>query len=282
MKQDKKRQRSEYHPLFTAEEEDGVLVVEFVGTAQEVLGMKLDAIQQMRELLANQRKNPSRAIVFTIKPGILSPANIDRILANHGLSPFGSLRETSSDASLRFDLVDLIREMNSAKTLIHDIRSIDAFVIVAPNGEMPLALFGTALSCDYRIASEDFMLVNRIPLTGFTPLAGLPWFLTRILGRAKTRDILMNCETISACEALELGLIDRVVPKVRLKKEAIAEARKVAALPWGCRVGLKRVLTLADKSLPEYLEKESGIFEMSIEKSISSGTSKISPLENIT
>ncbi len=282
MKQDKKRHRSEDHPLFTTEEEDGILAVEFVGTAQEVLGMKLDAIKQMRELLANQRKNPSKAIVFTIKPGILTPANIDRILVNHGLYPFGSLRENSSDGSLRFDLVDLIREMNTAKTLIQDIRSIDPYVIVALNGEMPLALFGTALSCDYRIASEDFMLVNRIPQTGFTPLAGLPWFLTRILGRAKARDILMNYKTISACEALELRLIDRLVPKDRLKQEAIAEAKKVAALPWGCRVGLKRALTLADKSLPEYLEKESGIFEMTLEKILSSSKSDRSSLENIT
>jgi enoyl-CoA hydratase/carnithine racemase len=280
MKHGRKRPTTKEHPLFTSDEQDGILTVEFVGTAQEVLGMKLDAIHQMHELIAQQKDNPSKAIVFTIKPGILSPENIDKILANHGLYPFGSLRETSSNTSSHYDLVDLIREMNTAKTLIQDIRSIDAFVIVALSGEMPLSLFGAAMGCDYRIAPEDFLLVNRIPQTGFTPLAGLPWFLTRVLGRAKAWELLMNHETISACEAVELGLVDRVVPKDRIKQEAIAEAKRVAALPWGCRVGLKHALTLTDKPLDDYLEAESNIFERSLEMMVSSA--KGVSLKNIT
>ncbi|VGO19917.1 hypothetical protein [Pontiella sulfatireligans] len=69
--------------------------------------MKRDAIQQMHELFASQVKNPSKAIVFMVKSGSLTPANIVRVLADHGLYPFGSLREMSSRASLRFDLMDL-------------------------------------------------------------------------------------------------------------------------------------------------------------------------------
>jgi len=280
MKHNRKNTVVKEHPLFTMEEQDGILAVEFVGTAQEVLGMKLDAIDQIHRLIANQKEHPSKAIVFTIKSGILSPANIDKILANHGLYPFGGLQEKFAGTYLRPELADLIREMVTAITVIQNIRSMDAFVIVALDGEMPLALFGTVLACDYRIASEDFMLVNRIPQTGFTPLAGLPWFLTRILGRAKAWDILMNCETISACEAVKLGLINRIVPKDRLKQDAIAVAKKVSALPWGCRVGLKRAMTLTDKPLDEYLEAESGIFKRSLEMMMEA--TKAVTLENIT
>lgn len=282
MKQGLKRKRSEAHPLFTLEEQDGILAVEFVGTAQEILGMKLDVFDQLRRLLSMQKNTPSKAIVFTIQPGILTPANIAGILANHGLYSSRGRPGRPSNISSPSDTSDFIREMNTAKTLIQDIRSIDALVIVTLNGEMPLSLFGTALACDYRIAAEGFMLVNRIPQTGFTPLAGLPWFLSRILGPAKARDILMNRETISACEALELGLIDRLVPKDRLKQESISEAKKVAALPWGCRVGLKRAMTFADEPLAEYLEHESDIFKMSLEQIISSSKSAVSSLENIT
>lgn len=280
MKHDRNRQVDKEHPLFTSDEMDGILTVEFVGTAQEILGMKLDVFNQLRSLLANQKKNPSKAVVFTIKPGILIPENIDRILVKHGLYPVGKLHEKSADTAKNFDLADFTREMNTAKTLIQDIRSIDAFVVVALNGEMPLALFGTALSCDYRIASEDFMLVNRIPQTGFTPLAGLPWFLTRMLGRAKAWDILMHSETISACEALQLGLVNQTIHKDRLKQEAIVVAEKVAALPWGCRVGLKRAMALAENPLGEYLEGESVIFERSLEMMMSS--TKAVSFENIT
>lgn len=280
MKRNQSHQAAEKHPLFTSKEQDGILTVEFVGTAQEVLGMNLNAIEQIRELLANQKENPSKAIVFTIDPGILSPENMDKILADHGLYPVGSRSEESSDTSTHFEMGDFILEMNSAKTLIQDLRAIDAFVIVALDGEMPLALFGTALACDFRIATEDFMLVNRIPQTGFTPLAGLPWFLTRILGRAKAWDVLINSETISACEALRLGLIDQTANKDRLKQDAFLIAEKVAALPWGCRVGLKRAMTHADKPLGDYLEAESGIFERTLDMMMSS--TKAISLENIT
>jgi enoyl-CoA hydratase/carnithine racemase len=280
MKRNRSPKAAEEHPLFTSEEQDGILTVEFVGTAQEVLGMKLNAIEQIRALLANQEENPSKAIVFTISPGILSPGNMDKILVDHGLYPAGSWPEKSSSASAHFETGDFILEMNSAKTLIQEIRSLDAFVIVALNGEMPLALFGTPLACDFRIATEDFTLVNRIPQTGFTPLAGLPWFLTRILGQTKAWDILMNSKTIPACEALRLGLIDQTANKDRLKQEAILIAEKVAALPWGCRVGLKRAMSYADRPLAEYLEKESDIFERSLEKMMSS--TKAVSLENIT
>jgi enoyl-CoA hydratase/carnithine racemase len=280
MKRDQSHPVAEDHPLFTTEKQGETLVVEFVGSPEEVLGIKLKAIQELHELFSHQRKNPSKAIVFTMKPGILSPETFQNILADHGLYSVGGRQEPSAGQASRFKLMDLIREMNSAQTLIQEIQSIDAFVVVALSGEMPLALLGTALACDYRIAPEDFMLVNRIPQTGFTPLAGLPWFLSRMLGRDKARDILMNHETISACKALELGLIDRIVHKERLKQEAVTVANHVTALPWGCRVGLKRALNLADKPLGDYLEAESSIFERSLETMISS--TKVRSLENIT
>lgn len=280
MKHDRKRQPVERHPLFTSEEQNGILTVEFVGTAQEILGMKLDAVHQMHRLIANQKENPSKAIVFTVKPEIISSENINKILESHGFHFPGSPHEQHSSTSSPFNTSDFIREMNTAKTLIQEIRSIDAFVIVALSGEMPLSLFGTPLACDYRIAREDFLLINHIPQTGFTPMAGLPWFLTRILGQAKARDVFMHSETISACEALQLGLVDRIVPKAQLKQDAIALAEKVAILPWGCRVGLKRALTLADKPLDEYLEMESGIFERSLE--MMTASTKAVSLENIT
>jgi enoyl-CoA hydratase/carnithine racemase len=280
MKQDRNHHVVEGHPFFTSREKDGVLHVEFSGEAEDVLGIRLKAIQQLHELLSRQKKNPSKAVIFNLKSDTLSPERITKMLSDYGLNAYGAQQESPAGVPPKARPMDLIRAMNSAQSLIQGIQTIDAFVVMVVSGEMPLALFGTALACDHRIAPEDFMLINRIPQTGFTPFGGLPWFLTRTLGRNKARDILMNHETISACKALELGLIDRIVHKERLMQEAIATAKHVASLPWGCRVGLKRALSMTDLPLGKYLEAEANVFDRSLEKMKSS--TKLRSLENVT
>lgn len=264
---DRERHEMGEHSLFTVEDQDGVLVVDFTGTAPEILGIKLDMFDQLRRLLADQRQNPSKAVVFTIKSGILSPEKLDEILKDHGIHPTDDRLDPRPE-TVRGDPEDFLREMNSAIALVNDIRSIDAFVMVALGGTLPLSLFGPALACDYRIAANDFSLVNRIPETGFAPLAGLPWFLTQMFGSVKARELLMRTDSIAPLEGLRLGLIDQLAPPNRLRQDAITEARRVAALPWGCRVGLKRAMVRTDQPLLAYLEKESVIFERSVDRMI--------------
>ncbi|MCO5992569.1 enoyl-CoA hydratase-related protein [Actinoallomurus rhizosphaericola] len=104
-------------------------------------------------------------------------------------------------------------------------------VIAAVNGVAAGAGFSFALACDLRIASEKASFATAFTRIGLAPDSGLSWTLQRLVGRAKATELLLLAEPLRAPEALELGLVNRVVPADRLDAEARELARRLAAGP---------------------------------------------------
>jgi 2-(1,2-epoxy-1,2-dihydrophenyl)acetyl-CoA isomerase len=104
-------------------------------------------------------------------------------------------------------------------------------VIAAVNGVAAGAGFSFALACDLRIASEKASFATAFTRIGLAPDSGLSWTLQRLVGRAKAAELLLLAEPLRAPEALELGLVHRVVPADRLDAEARELARRLAAGP---------------------------------------------------
>ena len=73
--------------------------------------------------------------------------------------------------------IEVARAENAHGHFVEVIRSIDSFVITALSGECDFSYFGQALACDYRIATEDTVFVNRLFKSGTMP-GVLPWFLS--------------------------------------------------------------------------------------------------------
>jgi len=100
-------------------------------------------------------------------------------------------------------------------------------VIAAING---LALGGgleLAMACDIRIASDRAKL--GLPETGLgvTPGAGGTQRLPRIVGMAKAKEMLFTGKVITATEAEQIGLVNRVVPHESLLDEALGMAAAI-------------------------------------------------------
>ncbi|GAA0363254.1 enoyl-CoA hydratase-related protein [Actinoallomurus spadix] len=104
-------------------------------------------------------------------------------------------------------------------------------VIAAINGVAAGAGLSFALACDLRIASEKASFATAFTRIGLAPDSGLSWTLQRLVGRAKATELLLLAEPLRAPEALELGLVNRVVPADRLDAEARELARRLAAGP---------------------------------------------------
>ena len=60
---------------------------------------------------------------------------------------------------------------------------------------------------------------------------GAEYFLSRMVGRARTFELLMTGEIISAEEAFRIGLVNHIVPPDELMNKAQELARKIAAMP---------------------------------------------------
>jgi enoyl-CoA hydratase/carnithine racemase len=83
-----------------------------------------------------------------------------------------------------------------------------------------------ALCADFRIAADDATLGQPEILLGIIPGAGGTQRLTRLVGPSKAKDLIFSGRFVKAAEALEIGLVDRLVPATDVYTEAVAWARQ--------------------------------------------------------
>ncbi len=102
---------------------------------------------------------------------------------------------------------------------IRSIRNIEKPVIAAVNGFASGAGFSLALACDIRIASENAKFNQAYINIGLTPDGGSTYFLTQMLGMARALDLIFTARVIDAKDALDLGLVSRVVPSDSFEDE---------------------------------------------------------------
>jgi len=113
-------------------------------------------------------------------------------------------------------------------------RAIEQFerpVIAAING---VALGGgleLALCADIRIAADHARLGLTEVNLGVLPAAGGTQRLPRAIGESRAKELMFTGRMMNADEALEIGLVSRVVPQADLMDTALTLARQIAAKP---------------------------------------------------
>jgi 2-(1,2-epoxy-1,2-dihydrophenyl)acetyl-CoA isomerase len=88
-----------------------------------------------------------------------------------------------------------------------------------------------ALACDLRIASERAILTTAFAKVGFSGDFGGTFFMSQLIGAAKTRELYYLSEKIDARTAEQIGLVNRVVPAATLEQETLDLARRLAHGP---------------------------------------------------
>ena len=179
--------------------------------------------------------------------------------AGRGFSAGGDV--TSFRTGLESADVDLPSEVRHGADVLHqaiiDLRRIPYPVIAAVNGPAAGAGFSLALMCDIRIASADAFFACAYGRIGASPDGGMTYFLPRILGPAKATELLLNDPNLSAEQALEAGLVSKVVGPEKLMDEARAKAEKLAQLaPYYVRMVKNLVWQSLDNGLADHLQLE--------------------------
>jgi 2-(1,2-epoxy-1,2-dihydrophenyl)acetyl-CoA isomerase len=103
--------------------------------------------------------------------------------------------------------------------------------ICAVNGVAAGAGMSVALAADLRIASEQARFTTAFAKVGFSGDFGGTWLLQRLVGPLKAKELYFLSDVISAQQALELGLVTKVVPHDSLMDETMALAERLAAGP---------------------------------------------------
>jgi enoyl-CoA hydratase len=109
------------------------------------------------------------------------------------------------------------------------IFAIEKPVIAAVNGDALGLGLELALSCDIRLAADKARFGFPGVAEGLMPAEGGTQRLPRIVGRGKALEMILTGETITAKEALEIGLVSKIVPRKELLAEAEALAGDIAA-----------------------------------------------------
>lgn len=137
------------------------------------------------------------------------------------------------------------------------IRTIRKPVIAAVSG---WALGGgceIAMSCDMVIASETAKFGQPEITIGVIPGAGGTQRLPRAVGKAMAMEMILNNRTLSATEALQFGLINRIVPIDAYLDEALKLAEEVASrAPAAIRSAKKMINQAYERFLGDALFEE--------------------------
>jgi 2-(1,2-epoxy-1,2-dihydrophenyl)acetyl-CoA isomerase len=108
--------------------------------------------------------------------------------------------------------------------------------IAALPGAAAGAGFSLALACDLRYAADNAVLTMAFARVGFAGDYGGTWFLTRLVGSAKAKELYFFSDRIDAQEAERLGLVNAVFSADTLHDEVMTRARRLANGP---RVALR-------------------------------------------
>jgi enoyl-CoA hydratase len=141
------------------------------------------------------------------------------------------------------------------------IASVEKPVIAAINGDALGQGLELALSCDIRLASDKARFGFPQVAQGVIPFDGGTQRLPRIVGRGKALELILTAEIITAREALETGLVSKVVSRASLAAEAEALAKTIAAkAPIALRYIKEAVNKGLDLTLDQGLRLEADLY----------------------
>ena len=104
-------------------------------------------------------------------------------------------------------------------------------VVCAVNGGAGGGALGLVWCADVAIAAEDARFATGFTALGLSGDGGSTWFLPRLVGLRRARELMLHNRVLSATEALAWGLIDRVVPAAELAGVAEETVAQLAAGP---------------------------------------------------
>ena len=109
--------------------------------------------------------------------------------------------------------------------------NLEVPVIAAVNGAAIGAGMDLACMCDVRIASEHAKFAESFVKLGIIPGDGGAWLLPRLIGLSRASELSFTGDVIGAQQAVEWGLVSRVVPADKLLEAANDLAAHIAANP---------------------------------------------------
>jgi 2-(1,2-epoxy-1,2-dihydrophenyl)acetyl-CoA isomerase len=134
---------------------------------------------------------------------------------------------------------------------------MNAVVITAVNGVAAGAGFSLAVTGDLVLAAESASFTMAYTRAGLSPDGSSSYYLPRLIGITKTKELMLTNRTLSAPEASQWGLVTDVVPDAELAARTDKLADQMASTASGSNGGVKNLLlSTFGNGLEEQMELE--------------------------
>ncbi|MBN2169235.1 MAG: enoyl-CoA hydratase/isomerase family protein [Actinobacteria bacterium] len=144
--------------------------------------------------------------------------------------------------------------------VVQGIWSLEKPVIAAVEGVAAGGGCNLAFACDMVIASSGARFIQIFVRRGLIADMGGTYFLPRIIGLAKTKELMFSGDEIGAEEAFRIGLVNRVTSPDRLMQEALETATRLANGPTRAIGMIKKMLNSSFESdITTALEREADL-----------------------
>lgn len=231
-------------------EQDGAVAHVVLARPQALNALDLPMVAALRHALARVRDDDSVRAVLLRAEGNYFMAGGD----------VAFLRDTlaAEAAARRAGVRQLIQDAHAA---IRSVVTMRKPVVAAVQGGA--AGYGVSLvaACDFAIASESGSWSMAYTNLGATPDGGATWFLPRLLGLRRARELVLLSERFTAQDALRLDVVNRLVAAEQLQAEALALTQRLAAGPTFAYGNAKKLLASSfEQTLDAHLEAEEASF----------------------
>ncbi|WP_082129837.1 enoyl-CoA hydratase [Aneurinibacillus tyrosinisolvens] len=146
-------------------------------------------------------------------------------------------------------IYDHIGKLNQ---LIKLMKEVEKPIIAVVHGFAAGAGFNLALACDLILAANDSKFVLSFSQVGLISDGGGLFFLPRLIGTHRAKELLFNAEPIDAAYAHSLGIVNRIYPLEELEAGAMQYAQRLANGPIKAYGMIKKI---ADQSLVSSLDE---------------------------
>ncbi|MCK9285787.1 MAG: enoyl-CoA hydratase-related protein [Rhodocyclaceae bacterium] len=172
----------------------------------------------------------------------------------------GDLSRFAEDFEQAAGVVDEL--LDALHPVIELLANHDAPVLASVHGAVAGAGLSLMSGCDLVLAAEGTRFLLAYDRIGASPDCGGSWYLPRRLGHARANELMLLGATWDAQQALDAGLINRVVPAASLAAETAAMASRLAAGPTRAYGHWKRLARSACHTpLSEQLAAERAAFK---------------------
>lgn len=150
--------------------------------------------------------------------------------------------------------------------VIRAIARVQKPMVCATRGVAVGMGFSMALACDVIVASQTTRFSQIQKKIALPPDAGGAWFLARQIGVARAKDLAFSARMVAADEALQMGLVQRVVADAELMSTALALASEYANAPTIALGLAKRMFDVAPTlTLDQFMDLEGTMLPLAVQ-----------------